>query len=62
MAAPSQPPSPPYTIGNLEGAAVAFLGSFAGSLLVAGTSLVHGLEVGTVAAAVYLGYTAYQSS
>jgi predicted lipid-binding transport protein (Tim44 family) len=59
---PPAPPSPPYTVANIEGAAVAFLGGFAGSLVVVGASLLHASEVGALAFAVYLGYTAYQNS
>jgi hypothetical protein len=57
------PPTPsPVTLGALEAAGIAFIGAFAGAALVAGTTLVGAAEVGAVAAAVTLGYHAYQSS
>ena len=66
----SSSPSPPYTIGALEGASVAFLGSFASTEAaeLASTSVdpVHGLLVAVVAGlgafATFLGYLAYQNS
>ena len=61
MAVPSTP-TPPYSIGAIEGAVVAFIGSLAGALGLAGATLTGSLEVGLVAAAAYLGYHAYQSS
>jgi hypothetical protein len=60
MAVPT--PTPPYTLGALEGGVVAFLGAFAGAFGVAGASLTGSLLTGVVAAAVFLGYHAYQSS
>jgi hypothetical protein len=63
MAVPSTPtPSPPYSIGALEGGAVAFLGAFAGSFALAGGSIEGSLFAGLGAFAAYLGYHAYQSS
>lgn len=68
MAQPT--PSPPFSIGALEGAAVSFLGGFAGSLAssatigggFSGTALEGGIITGIVAFAAYLGYHSYQSS
>ena len=63
MAVPTPTPaSPPYSITALEGAVVAFLGSFASSLLIVSNTLSQSAEIGVVAAAAYLGYHAYQSS
>ena len=66
MAAPS---NPPYTIGALEGALVAFLGAFFSSLVGAGVILGLGLPAletalvaGGGAFATFLGYHSYQSS
>jgi hypothetical protein len=63
-------PTPPYSIGALEGASVAFLGAFAGGL--GGTAyatqgfstvtVIGGLLSGVVAFAAYLGYHSYQNS
>jgi hypothetical protein len=56
-------PTPPsYTLGNLEAAAVSFVGAFAGAEVLGGVDLLHGIYVGLVAFAVALGYTAYQTS
>jgi len=68
MAQPT-PPTPPYTVGQLEGAGVSFLGAFASTLGAAfatgsttGHSVVDALVAGLGAFAAYLGYTAYQNS
>jgi hypothetical protein len=60
MAVPT--PTPPYSIGALEGAAVAFLGGFAGAFALGGGTLTGSLFAGIGAFAAYLGYHAYQSS
>jgi hypothetical protein len=58
----SPPAVPTYTLGNIEAAAVSFLGAFAGALLVVGADLTHAAEIGALAAALSLGYNAYQTS
>lgn len=55
-------PTPPYSIGSVEGAVVAFIGAFAGAFAVAGASLTGSALTGVIAAAAFLGYHAYQSS
>ena len=60
MAIPT--PTPPYSIGAIEGAAVAFVGAFASALTLVGATLTGSAEVGLVSAALYLGYHAYQAS
>lgn len=68
MATP--PPSPPYSIGALEGALVAFLGAFFSTLAgvaIAVTGIgVPALEAAAIAGggsfAIFLGYHQYQSS
>jgi len=59
---PATPAATPYTIGAIEGAVVAFVGSFAGALLVAGATLTGSLEAAIIPALGFLGYHAYQSS
>jgi hypothetical protein len=67
--ASSNPPTPPFTIGGLEGALVAFLGAFAtteAAQLSLGASSVTGVIVSLVAGlgafASFLGYYNYNSS
>jgi hypothetical protein len=55
-------PTQPYTLGALEAAGVSFLGAFASALALTGDTLAHSAEIGLVAAAVSLGYVAYQNS
>lgn len=59
---PPPPPQPPYSIGSIEGAVVAFLGSFVGAITLIGATLTGSLEVGAISALAYLGYHAYQNS
>jgi len=60
MAVPT--PTPPYSIGAIEGAVVAFVGAFAGALALVGATTFGSIEVGLVSAAAYPGYHAYQNS
>ena len=63
MAVPTTTSAPtPYSIGAIEGAVVAFVGSFASALTLVGVSLQGASEIGLISAAAYLGYHAYQSS
>ena len=55
-------PNPPYSIGALEGAGIAFLGAFAGAYAIAGGTVIASALAGVGAFAAYLGYHAYQSS
>ena len=60
MSAPA--PTTPYTIGALEGAAVAVLGAFAAAYAVAGSTVTGAALAGAGAFAAFLGYHAYQNS
>jgi hypothetical protein len=62
MAVPTPTSTTPYSIGALEGAAVSFLGAFAGAFTLAGATLTGSILTGAVAFAAYLGYHAYQNS
>ena len=61
MAIPTPAPAP-YSLGAVEAAAVSFAGSFAGALLIVGTTVESAALIGLVAAAASLGYHSYQSS
>lgn len=60
MALPT--PSTPYTLGAVEAAGVTFVGAFLSALAVVGETVEHAALIGGLAAAVTLGYHAYQSS